>query len=129
MVRAENPKWRSHRETTGLLTVLMLATVGIWMVTQGAEVLPYEVAQVGTKIAAFAASHDDLALVNISHKTPPFAMTIPLAVAKTQQMALPSLKRYQDVASNRRRVSPMKGAGGIFAGLALMQAAGGNSGH
>jgi len=109
--------------------MLMLATVGIWMVAKGADALPTEVEQVGSQIAAFAVAHDDFRLVNVNYKALPFAMTIPLGVARAQQMAVTSLKRHREIESISRHIPAMKGAGGIIAGLALMQAAGGPSGH
>ena len=72
-------------------------------------------------IGSGTANSSSLSVDARSYRALPIVLTVPFAVARTQQMLALRLKRHQ-IATHIAQVPGIKGATGLIAGLALIQA-------
>jgi hypothetical protein len=80
-------------------------------------------------LIASAAANSPLSSLNTrNYNALPIILTVPFAVTRTQQMMLMRLKQRQ-IATHIAKLPGIKGATGLIAGLALIQAVQSSSSH
>lgn len=125
MINLESPFWRVRGRRIGFLGLISLATLCLATTYQTNHWIN---AQFQRDDIPIAAANSPAKLAVASYEGLPIVLTIPMAVTRAQHMAVARAKHPKD-SHALGRVPGLKGAGGLIAGLALLQAMHSQGGH
>jgi len=118
----ESTLLRNRGSHAGLLMVVALLIVFGFIATQNAQWLNAFSHVNDRSVFASASANTVAASPNhANYNALPIILTVPFAVTRTQQMMVMRLKRRQ-IATHIAKLPGIKGATGLIAGLALIQA-------
>ena len=127
MVHLESPLWRVRSRKVGSVGLLVLAMLCLATTYQTNHWIN---AQFQRDDLSIAAADGPAKLATATYDALPMVLTIPFGVAQAQRMAVAHLKHHpsKETASVSRS-GGLRGAGGLIAGLALLQAMRSHGGH
>jgi len=119
MVHLESPLWRVRSRRVGLAGLVALAMLCLATTYQTNHWIN---AQFQRDDIPIAAADSPARLSTAGYDALPMVLTIPVAVARTQHMADVWARHESSRSSSIKRIPGLKGAGGLIAGLELLQA-------
>lgn len=119
MLHIDTSLGRAQERTASFLAIVVITVTTLLMTTGTTQWLSGELRDNRKVRPPGGAS----GLATSTYKALPMALTIPCAIAQTQQTRVAKLKRHPKVASVRRRFNGLNGARGLIAGLAIVQGA------